>query len=81
MNWRKIANSVIKTAVVELHSIEPNPDKLFKQISKKSYPFGHRSQWPYKIWLSAIKEHKSLYVKLTQQRIDPTNYKIGLFED
>jgi len=52
--WRKAANQVIAKVVAD------NPDLPEQELRKKlseAYPFGPRQYHPYKIWLSAVKEH------------------------
>lgn len=81
MSWRDDANAVIHKAITELSAETPDPDELFKRISKEYYPFGERAMWPYKIWLSAIANHKFLYrCKMFPQPQEPVNYETGLFE-
>lgn len=52
--WRKVANDVIAKVVAENPGL--SEDELRKKLSE-AYPFGRRKYHPYKIWLSAVKEH------------------------
>ena len=84
MTWRDEANDVIHKAITELGA-EPrcaaDIDNLFKHISKEYYPFGERSMYPYKAWLSAIQKCKEEYFgKTFPQPQEPINYNTGMFE-
>ena len=80
MTWRSNANEVIHKAIEEIGAETPDIDELFKRISKEYYPFGERSMWPYKIWLSAIQKNKAEYLfRRFPQPQEPIDYNTGMF--
>lgn len=84
MTWRDDANDVIHKAIAEIGAetrCDADIDNLFKHISKEYYPFGERSMWPYKAWLSAIQKCKAEYRdREFPQPQEPINYNTGMFE-
>ena len=85
MTWRDDANRVIQNAIDEIGDdfiVQDDIDELFKNISRKLYPFGERKYWPYKVWLSAIaKNREACKKRICSEPQEPINYKTGLFED
>lgn len=82
MTWREDSNAVIHKAIIELKEETPDIDELFKRISREYYPFGERSMWPYKAWLSAIQKCKAEYREMMfPQPQEPVDYNTGLFEE
>ena len=51
--WRKRSRQVIARVVEETGTTDL--DLLEKEI-RAAYPFGLRKHWPYKVWLSEVKE-------------------------
>ena len=85
MTWRSNANEVIHKAIEEIGAetrTAADIDALFKHISKEYYPFGERSMWPYKAWLSAIQQCKAEYRYRTFPKPqEPINYNTGMFKE
>ena len=83
MTWRDDASKVIQKAINEIGAESrtvADVDELFKHISKEYYPFGERKMWPYKTWLSAIKQCKAEYhMKMFSKPQEPIDYDTGLF--
>lgn len=52
--WREIANQVIAKVVADNPGL---PEQELRKKLSEAYPFGQRQYHPYKIWLSAVKEH------------------------
>ena len=51
-SWRHIATPIIAQVLLE-HGREDT--KELRKALFDAYPFGYRQYWPYKVWLSEIK--------------------------
>ena len=51
--WRRRAQESVDAVIAKFGT--DNLDILEKVI-RKQYPFGERANWPYKVWLSVVKE-------------------------
>lgn len=59
--WEEIARKKILVGIAKYGPSEPDPEKLFKKISRECYPFGLRKHTPYKVWLKMIRIYRGLY--------------------
>jgi hypothetical protein len=67
--WRGIAAPIIA------ETIKANKGKTRKEIKaalREAYPFGERRMWPYKVWLSEIRNQldgKPSYKQVNQKQV------------
>lgn len=83
--WKEDACTVIVKAINEIGAetrTKEDIEMLFKHISREHYPFGERKYWPYKAWLSAIKQCREEYIKREFPRpTEPIDYNTGMFAE
>lgn len=53
--WRPRAEAVIRDEIANGEREGLSADEIRKRCSE-AYPFGQRRYWPYKVWLSALKQ-------------------------
>ena len=63
-HWRAYSNDVIWKV---LYATEGKTEAEIKKALYDAYPFGERKMWPYKIWLSAIKECRRTFGAMRKQ--------------
>ena len=80
MSWRELSASVIEKAIPIVEQRATDTIEIFDIIRREYYPFGERKMWPYKAWLSAIKQCKAEYhMKMFPKPHEQIDYDTGLF--
>lgn len=52
MKWRDHCRPIIAAVIEEVGASDM---KVLRKALKEAYPYGERRMWPYKVWLSEIK--------------------------
>ena len=80
MSWCEISADVIEKAIPIVEQRATDTIEIFDIIRREYYPFGERKMWPYKAWLSAIKQCKAEYhMKMFPKPQEQIDYNTGLF--
>tara|TARA_R100000700_G_scaffold5572_1_gene8947 strand:- start:150 stop:377 length:228 start_codon:yes stop_codon:yes gene_type:complete len=53
MTWREHCAPIIREIISETGKHDM---KLLRKKLREAYPYGERAYWPYKVWLSEIKD-------------------------
>jgi hypothetical protein len=53
--WRSYAGPIIRKVLEKTKGLS---EKEIRKALHDAYPFGHRSQWPYKVWCDEIKRQR-----------------------
>ena len=53
MTWREHCAPIIREVISETGK---DDIKLLRKKLREAYPYGEKKYWPYKVWLSEIKE-------------------------
>ena len=53
MTWRDRARPIIQKVIQKNHG---KPEKEIRQALQEAYPFGEKTNHPYKIWLDEIRK-------------------------
>jgi len=73
MTWREHCSPIIRRVISETGT---DDIKLLRKKLRDVYPYGEKKYWPYKVWLSEIKDQIHGYHGNTQIYEDPRQLKL-----